>query len=555
MITDEESNIQTQLRESRTHLPGPHIFVYGPPASGKTSTARYLAKSLVVPFVDLDAEIELRTGRSIQDIFEQSGEAAFRRVEQDVLFDLITKPTAVFALGGGALLNPHSRQIVESAGHVVCLSASPEVLLARTLIAPQQRPLLRKGSAGDEEDISQRLTRLLEHRRLHYASFQIQVDTTQGSPRSIAWQIQQQLGHFFVGGMAGMDRSGYPLIVQSGGLHHLGEQLLSLHLSGPVVVVADRNVAPLYAELALASLRRSDYQASLLSFRAGESHKTLATVADLWQGFIQAGLDRSATVVALGGGVTTDLAGFASATYLRGVNWVAVPTTLLAMADAAIGGKTGFDLPQGKNLVGAFYPPRLVLADPDTLHTLPERELISGLAEVVKSGLIADPELFELCCRGLTAETEDLEQLVRRSMAVKVRIVQADPYERGARAALNLGHTIGHALETASAYQLSHGEAISLGLVAEARLSEQIGLASPGLADKIAACLLGLGLPVEIPSDLSMQSIVQAASLDKKRRLGSQRFVLPLRPGRVKTGVVIPDWVSLLTQQRGGGNA
>jgi len=251
----------------------------------------------------------------------------------------------------------------------------------------------------------------------------------------------------------------------------------------------------------------------------------------------------------LGGGVTSDLAGFAAATYLRGVRWVAAPTTLLAMADASLGGKTGFDLPQGKNLVGAFHPPCLVLADPQTLATLPQRELRAGLGEVVKAGLIADPNLFELCAQGWPVVSERLDEVVRRSMAVKVRIVQADPYERGRRTVLNLGHTLGHAVETASDYQLLHGEAIAIGLVAEARLAERLGLAHNGLAKRIAACLAGLGLPTEIPADLPPEAIIRAAMIDKKRIAGNLRFALPIHPGCVRVGVTVPDWDQLFIER------
>jgi 3-dehydroquinate synthase len=250
-------------------------------------------------------------------------------------------------------------------------------------------------------------------------------------------------------------------------------------------------------------------------------------------------VERTSTIVALGGGVTGDLAGFAAATILRGVRWVNVPTTILAMVDSSLGGKTGADLPQGKNLVGAFHPPALVLADPETLASLPEAELVSGMAEVVKHGLIADPGLFELASRPPYA---DLGRIVRRGMAVKVRVIEVDPYERGVRAALNLGHTVGHAVEKVSDYKLRHGEAIAIGMVAEARLAEHLGIAESGLAETIAEALSRMALPTAIPVSMDRGAIAQAMQMDKKKAAGVVRFALPVTVGEVVTGVEVTDF-------------
>jgi 3-dehydroquinate synthase len=249
---------------------------------------------------------------------------------------------------------------------------------------------------------------------------------------------------------------------------------------------------------------------------------------------LAAGLDRKSTVVALGGGAIGDLAGFAASTFMRGVNWVVVPTTLLAMVDASLGGKTGFDLPEGKNLIGSFYPPKLVVADPRLLDTLPEAELISGLAEVVKHGIISDPELFLLCTRGLDWVKKNREEVVKRAVAVKIKIIEEDPYERGFRAVLNLGHTVGHAVELVSGFRLRHGEAVSIGMVAEARLAERLTVAGKGLTEAIRAPLSQLGLPVRIPKNLSQQEIIRAMKVDKKKSNGVVRFALPVEIGKVE---------------------
>lgn len=283
----------------------------------------------------------------------------------------------------------------------------------------------------------------------------------------------------------------------------------------------------------------------MITLPAGEAHKNIESIQTLWHGFLEHGLDRKSTVIALGGGVIGDLAGFAAATYMRGTNWICVPTTLLSMVDASLGGKTGFDLPQGKNLIGAFYPPKLVLADPQLLETLPEAELISGLAEVVKHGVIADPELFHLCASGWDCVKADLEQVVKRAMAVKIKIIEEDPYEKGVRAVLNLGHTVGHAVELASRFKLRHGEAIAIGMVTEAKFAERIGVAKYGLSDEIAAVLEKLGLPVQVPTSLPREDILRAMRVDKKKNLASIRFALPVDVGRVEL-VNVTDLDSVL---------
>jgi 3-dehydroquinate synthase len=266
----------------------------------------------------------------------------------------------------------------------------------------------------------------------------------------------------------------------------------------------------------------------------------------MWEQFLAAGLERRSTVLALGGGVVGDLAGFAAATYMRGVPWVNVPASLLAMADASLGGKTGADLPQGKNLVGAFHAPQMVLTDPSTLKTLPRAELRSGMAEVIKAGVIGDPALFDACAHGWEMIEADWDEIIRMAMAVKIQVIEADPYEGGLRAALNLGHTVGHAVEVVSNYQLRHGESVAIGMVAEARLAEQIGIAQLGLADAIKDACLRLDLPVEIPADLPVEEILDAMQVDKKRSGSKLKFALPVRIGEVIPGVEVSDIESLL---------
>jgi shikimate kinase / 3-dehydroquinate synthase len=502
-----------------------HVFLYGPSGTGKSTVGKILAQSLNLLFLDLDDMFETEIGRSISHFITDQGEVAFRDAESSMLQKAVVGEEKIIALGGGALLRDENRTLAESTGQIVLLEADLSTLVARLSEDDNQRPLL----AGE---LQAKLAALLEHRREHYASFTLHVDASQ-LPEQVAWDIQRLLGRYQLRRMG----AAYDVIVQEGGIDQLGGMLKSRKLDGPVLVISDTNVAPHYASLVLKSLDAAGYAASQLVIPAGENHKNLETVTSLWRGCLETGLDRKSTIIALGGGVVGDLAGFVAATFMRGCNWVAVPTTLLAMVDASIGGKTGFDLPEGKNLIGAFYPPRLVLADPDVLSTLPERELRAGLAEVIKHGLIADPELFNLCARGWDAVIACLPEVVRRGMAVKVRVIEEDPYERSIRAALNLGHTIGHAVELVSGFSLLHGEAVAIGMVAEARLAERLTVASPGLSATLAEILSLLGLPVEIPEDLGRDKVIDVMKMDKKRASGVVRFALPVKIGEVRVGV------------------
>jgi 3-dehydroquinate synthase len=518
-----------------------NIFLYGPPGSGKTTLGRGLAQALGMPFWDLDNQIESRAGKTIVEIFDGEGEASFRQHELAALREAVEKSDTnsymVIALGGGALVNPAARSVAESNGLVLCLEANVETLLARMAAEEGLRPLLVGNTA-------ERLKRLLRERGEHYHSFPLRLDTTGLAGETLTWQAQLKLGAFHVRGMG----PSYDVRIETGGLDRLGMHFKGRGLRGPVALISDRNVGAHYLDQVAGSLRAAGYTVETFCIEPGEANKTIHTVLPVWDFFIRAGIERGSTIAALGGGVVGDLTGFAAATFLRGVPWVNLPTSLLAMVDSSMGGKTGIDLPQAKNLVGAFYPPRLVLADPRVLGTLPERELRNGLAEAIKHGIIADPELFALCEAGLPAVKESLEQLVRQAMAVKLKIIEIDPYEKNLRQALNLGHTIGHGVELSSEFGLSHGEAVAIGTVAEARLAERIGLAEPGLAERIAAAIGRLGLPVAIPSDLSIDKIIQAMRYDKKKAAGKLRYALPVRIGEVRTGVEVENWQELLKQ-------
>jgi 3-dehydroquinate synthase len=329
----------------------------------------------------------------------------------------------------------------------------------------------------------------------------------------------------------------YPVYVEPGALARL-EELVAEHLAGRrTALVADNTVFEL---LHGGRLARSPWGGEVLTFPAGEASKSREQWSRLTDELLQRGFGRDSALVALGGGVAGDLAGFVAATYMRGVPYLQAPTTLLAMLDASVGGKTGVDTPEGKNLVGAFHPPVAVVADPRVLRTLPLREYRSGLAEAVKHGLIADPEYFGWMDRetaALLARDEAvLTRLVRGSVAIKAEVVSGDERDAGRRAILNAGHTVAHALEQATGYGLPHGEAVALGLLAECELAERLGLAGEGIRARVATLLGRLGLPVRLSVRVPPERLLAAMGSDKKNRARQVRFALPTSIGHMDEG-------------------
>ncbi len=507
-----------------------NIILYGPPGAGKSAVGKELAARLAREFVDTDSLIESRAGLTIPQVFSRSGEAGFRRIESGVCADVAGRSNLIVALGGGALLDPSNRAALERSGLIICLRADTGTLLSRA--AEGERPLLEGGNPAEK------LNALLESRRALYDSFAEQVDTSGKSVAAIVDDIDSRLAPRTLPVNAPGLR--HEIILGYGLLENLSAILAERGLTGPTVIVTDENVA--------GHVSRITHHAPLIMVPSGEQHKTLGTVNRLYNEFLKHGMDRSGIVVAIGGGVVGDVAGFAAATFMRGVRWVNVPTTLLAMVDASLGGKTGVDLPQGKNLVGAFHPPVLVVSDPLTLNTLPKEDYVSGLAEVIKHGIIGDVALFEsleasMTHRATEVATTNLSiQQIQQAIEVKIKIVEADPFERGERAKLNLGHTIGHGVEAASGYRLRHGEAVAIGMVAESRLAERLGVAESGTADRITRLLKHVGLPTSYPA-IDTRVIHKMMSYDKKKAGGRLKFALPKKIGEVIYGVEVEDSV------------
>jgi shikimate kinase/3-dehydroquinate synthase len=503
------------------------LIVSGFMASGKSSVGKRVSELAGRPFVDLDARIESRFGKPVTRIFSENGEAEFRKAELEELTQLLddATPPPVISVGGGCLVRRELRLAAIDRAVVVSLQVTADDVVER-VGSDTSRPNL----AGD---VRRRAEELLELRAEAYAEAHARIETRGASTHDVALKalaVWQRDPLAVAGGAAS-----YAVDVGSG----VGPGLLlaACEPSTGVFLLSDRNVAPLHAaplENLLISAKKS---LSRLDFTPGEQHKNLASIERALEAALAAGLDRKCRFVGLGGGVTTDMTGFAAATYLRGVSWIGLPTTMLAMVDASVGGKTGVDMGNAKNAVGAFWQPTSVLCDVDYLKTESLRGFRSGLAEAVKTAIIGDAELFELMEReasGIAArDAALLTDIVRRCIRVKARVVSADPREAGLRAVLNLGHTVGHALEAQAGFdRLTHGEAISLGLVAALRIGEKLGHTPSELSERTQRLLRKL----ELLTEVEREPLAEAAELighDKKRAGAHVSFIFAKSLGEV----------------------
>ena len=543
------------------------VVLIGFSATGKSVLAPYIAHKLGWTAVDLDVEIERGAGRTIPQIFESEGESGFRIREHQAVKDAADRDGLVVATGGGVWLNSENRSLLAEQGLVVTLEARSATILARYAATEQGATEVRPMLAG--ADPRRRVETLKAVRQPFYAMSDLTVHTDDIEIGEAVDQIVEAVAKRASGILASDSRlremrngpgvdpppvsdfgpdvgciveagsARYPVYCAWGLLARSGDVFDRLGLNGRVFLIADQAVIDSHGATARQSLEAAGRSVVSYAVPSGEASKSLQSLDALYGWLSSHRAERRDVVFALGGGVTTDLAGTAAATYLRGMPLVHAPTTVLGMVDAAIGGKVAIDLPSGKNLVGAFYQPRAVLADAATLATLPPRELRSGFAEVIKHGFIRDEPMLELLhesadlllnpAAGRADETRRqlLVDVIMRNQAIKAAVVSADERESDIRAILNYGHTLGHAIEAVTGYSaVLHGEAVAMGMIAVAEMSNALGLIDEALVTRHRRLIERFGLPTQSPPGLGRAEIVEAMSRDKKVVGGKQRWVL-----------------------------
>ena len=534
-----------------------NIFLVGLMGSGKTTVGKILAKQLGMRFIDSDQEIESRTGASISWIFEIEGEESFRKRETDVIRDLTAKEGVVLATGGGAVLSAENRRYLTERGTVIYLRASVNNVLQRTR-HDKSRPLLQtedprgkieelyrqreplyseiadivvytgrqnvhaivqiiteKIAARGKKTATGRKTRSQQADRKKHSS-QKKIKMTTRKAKNI--RLKVDLG----------ERS-YPIEIGQGLLHD-SKLMARLIKSARVAVITNEVVAPLYLDTLTQSLETAGKQVIPVILPDGEQEKNWSSLMKVFDILLENRCDRQTTLVALGGGVIGDLTGYAAASFMRGVPFVQVPTTLLADVDSSVGGKTGINHPLGKNMIGAFYQPEAVIADTLTLNTLPDRELSAGIAEVIKHGAILDTEFFDWMEKDmpklLSRDPAALAFAIARSCEIKADVVRQDERESGLRAILNFGHTFGHAIEAGLGFgEWLHGEAVGCGMVMASDLSFRLGLLDERSKERIKKLVARAGLPTVAP-DLGEDRWIELMRVDKKNAGGEIQFIL-----------------------------
>ena len=504
-----------------------YLFVSGPPGIGKTTVGALLAELLGAASLDLDAAIARRERTTAERLIARLGMEAFRDLESAALARLDPTPAwTVVATGGGTALRAPNRARMRELGLLLGLAGS-----LATVTRGLERTMAKRVHLTESPAAHAR--RILKERRAAYAdtdaTFVVDGATAGEVARAIAAWLASSRG-------VRVDVAGerpYAVRLRAGLLDDAGPLLAGLGWKGKVAVVSDATVARLHGRTLAASLARAGLAPTAIRVPTGERAKSLPALRRLWSDLVAAGVGRDGGIVALGGGAVGDLGGFAAATYLRGIKVAQAPTTLLAMVDSSIGGKTGIDLPAGKNLVGAFHPPSVVLADLAVLRTLPARQVSNGLAEIIKSAYLVDrPSVAQVARTVEKVREGDLGGLlttVALAVEIKARVVSEDERESGLRELLNFGHTFGHAYEAAMGYRVGHGEAVAIGLVFATALATGLGLAPASLRGEVEGLLERAGLPVRAKVPAAAWGYLLR---DKKVRAGKIRWVLPRRIGR-----------------------
>lgn len=583
-----------------------NIIITGFSGTGKSLVAEEVAQRLNWNFIDTDNEIVRLAGKPIAGIFQQDGENRFRELEREVIQRACRQEQMVIAIGGGAIVDRQNYELLAQNGLIVCLEAKPEAIYERLFHGnacdsePEVRPLLADSNPlerirqlkasrqpyyanvdwtvhTDRLDIGQvaeeviRAWRLLRRHAPRSDSDEARGDTPVAIPRH---EMPKQSREYWApplprsrgndakrGGndkekardqidegvacMVDTVTQSYPVFVGYGLLDRIGQKIREAGLSGKTIVISDESVFSIYGEKMERSLRDAGFIVKSFVVPQGEATKSMAAAVKVYDFLVEHRAERDDVIVAFGGGMIGDLAGFVAATFLRGMPWIQVPTSLVAMVDASIGGKVGVNLPQGKNLVGSFYQPSLVLADVQALASLPQRELTSGWSEVIKYGLILDKDFF----RFLEADAGKLQELepnavtqaIVRSAAIKAQVVSEDERERSKRTILNYGHTIAHGLEAATRYRsFLHGEAVAIGMMGAAKLSQRLGLLTLDVVQQQQFLLQRFGLPITF-SQVDLAQVLRAMELDKKTRGKEIRWVLLEDIGRVTIRSDVPQ--------------
>jgi len=555
-----------------------NIILTGFSGTGKSLVGKEVAQRLNWGFIDTDDEIVKLAGKPIDDIFQQEGESRFRELEREAVDKACQQRQTVIAIGGGAIVDPRNYELLTKSGVIICLEAKAETIYQR---------LFQDVAYGSESEVRplladnplQRIRQLKASRQPYYANVDWTVHTDRLSISQVAeevirgWSLLRFAHHPHLNPLPSRERKlgsqlkankdiacwvrtatqSYPIFVGYGLLDKLGEKMKEIGLSGAVTIISDETVFPIYGHKVERILQGAGFIVNSFVVSPGEETKNINSVIRIYDFLVQRRVERGDILLALGGGMVGDLAGFVAATFLRGISWIQVPTSLVAMVDASIGGKVGINHPQGKNLIGAFYQPSFVLADGCTLASLPQRELTSGWAEVIKYGLVSDKAFFGFLEANvdklIKLEPATVTKAIARSAAIKAQVVSEDEKEKGRRIILNYGHTIAHGLEAASQYRrFLHGEAVAIGMMGAAKLSQRLGLLSVEVVERQQTLLQRFGLPARChcepfaschsegekrPKNLAqdklreaISEVVRAMELDKKTRAKAIRWVL-----------------------------
>ena len=541
-----------------------NIFITGFSGSGKTSVGRAAARRLGWQFVDTDDLIVERAGKPISEVFAESGETFFRELERESLVEAASGESQVISTGGGLPMDEKNRRIMERRGLVVCLEARPETIHRRLEKESRQRGAIVRPML-EAEDPPARIRSLKADRQPGYALSHWTVHTDGMTPDEAAAEVVRAWRTLAVDGhrpepvgephdsldygpdlasVVHTSQGRYPVWVGWDIVGGLGERAAKFVGPSTAFVIGDAGARE-HAERSRRSLEDAGIAAHLYLMDAGEQNKTLQSANAVYGWLADSRAERKHLVVAVGGGMIGDMAGFVAATYLRGMPFAQVPTTLLAMLDASVGGKTAVDLPYGKNLVGAFHQPRFVLSDASTLTSLSARERTAGWAEGIKKGLILDRDLLDLFEQRrdaiISLEPEQATAIIRRSVSIKGSVVSRDEKETlGLRALLNYGHTIGHALEAATGYSaLLHGEAVSIGMMGAGYIGNRLGMLSDSELHRQRSILETYGLPLAYP-DLDADAVTEAMKSDKKTQDSNIHWVLLDGIGNAVTQTGVP---------------